>query len=75
MGAGSDANYTIQAQFRFRYSAADFIPTGKGVGNKGGSGGEPEDFPFVGFSVEGGNLMGLPSHFHLIRVFATLTAN
>ena len=65
----------IQAQFRFRYSAADFIATGKGIESQGGFGGESEDFPFAGLSVEGGDLMGLPSHFHLIRVFATLTAN
>jgi len=64
----------IQAQFRFRYSAADLIPR-KGIESQGGFGGETEDFPFVGFSVEGGNLMGLPSLVHLIRAFATLTAN
>jgi len=65
----------IQAQIRFRYSAADLILTKKSVGSEVALGGEVEDLSFVGLLVEGGKLMGLLSHVHLIRVFATLTAN
>ena len=50
--------FISQAESRFRPSAADLIPTRKGIESEGGFGGESEDFPFVGLSVEGGEFDG-----------------